>query len=152
MVFEHNFKDFPELTNKQLGEIGFTSPHVQITEDFTATVIKVTDGDTIRLRTDFRDFDFPLRLLNIDAPELNEGGEEAAEFLRGQIEGEEVNVKINIQNRVGKFGRLLGEVVSSGINVGESLVRLGYAVPFGKKNEGQAPDINKMFRENQWFK
>ena len=59
---DHDYKKFPELTNKQINEFGFQSPHKQITEDFDATVVHVTDGDTIRLRTDFRDFTFPLRL------------------------------------------------------------------------------------------
>ena len=81
MVFVHDYKAFPELTNAQLQTMQFSSPHPQITEDFTAEVVKVHDADTIRLRTDFRDFDFPLRLLDIDAPELNEGGEEAAKAI-----------------------------------------------------------------------
>ena len=79
MVEQHDFTSFPELTKRQIEEFGFTSPHPQITEDFRATVVKVHDGDTVTLRTDFRDFDFPLRLLDIDAKELNEGGESAAE-------------------------------------------------------------------------
>ena len=75
MVFEHDDKAFPELTNKQLEEFGFSSPHEQITRDFFAVVVKVVDGDTVTLRAEFRDFNFPLRLLDIDAPEMNEGGE-----------------------------------------------------------------------------
>jgi len=84
MVFgeEHDYVNFPELTNKQLQEEGFQSPHEQITEDFRAVVVKVHDGDTVTLRCDFRDFDFPLRFSNIDAPELNmDGGQEAKEFV-----------------------------------------------------------------------
>ena len=55
MAFEHDYKAFPELSNTQMQELQFTSPHVQITEDFTAIVVKVHDGDTITLQTDFRD-------------------------------------------------------------------------------------------------
>ena len=77
MVFEHDYKNYPELTNSQLSEFGFSSPHKQITEDFTAEVVKVHDGDTVTLRTDFRDFDFPLRLAGVDSPEMNSGGEKA---------------------------------------------------------------------------
>lgn len=151
MVFEHDYKEFPELTNKQISEFGFTSPHKQFTEDFRAVCVKVIDGDTITLRSDERDFDFPLRLLNIDAPEMSEGGEDAREFLRGQIEGEEVEIKINTHNRVGKFGRLLGNVQASGLDMGEALVRLGYAVPFGQKGVNEVPDLNKVLRFNQWL-
>ena len=148
---EHDYIKFPELTNKQINEIGFTSPHVQITEDFTAEVVRVHDGDTITLRTDFRDFDFPLRFLDIDAPEMNEGGEEARDWLDGQIHGEEVEIKINRNNRVGKYGRLLGKVISRGIDMGEAQLRLGISKPFGKKNEGKIPPIDKVFSLKQWF-
>ena len=105
---EHDYEKFPELTNTEINEIGMLSPHTQYTEDFTATVVKVHDGDTITLRTKDRDFDFPLRFLDIDAPELNEGGEETRDWLKDQILGEEVEIKINKRNRVGKYGRLLG--------------------------------------------
>lgn len=148
---EHDYEKYPELTNKQLNEIGFTSPHPQIEEDFEAEVVKVHDGDTVTLRTDFRDFDFPLRLSNIDAPEMSEGGQETKEFVEGQVLGEHVTVKINRYNRVGKYGRLLGDLHIGGISVGESELRLGYAQPFGKKNEGEPEDMNKIFRLAKWF-
>lgn len=142
---EHNYKEFPELTNKQIEEFGFQSPHKQITEDFDAHVLKVIDGDTITLDTSFRDFSFPLRLLDIDAPEMNTGGEAARDWLKGVIEGEEVQIKIDKNNRVGKYGRLLGKVISMGMDMGEAELRLGLALQFGKKNEGQIPPIDKFF-------
>ncbi len=148
---EHNYKDFPELTNKQLDEIGFNSPHQQITEDFDAFVVKVTDGDTITLRVPFRDFDFPLRFLDIDAPEMNDGGEQAREFLKSQIEGEMVLIKINKQNRVGKYGRLLGKVIYGGLDMGDTMERAGYSKVFGKRLEGQLQPVNKIFRLEQWL-
>ena len=148
---DHDYKNFPELTNSQIHDFGFMSPHKQIVEDFSAEVIKVTDGDTITLRTDFRDFDLPLRFLNIDAPEMNAGGETAREWLVGQIEGEVVEVKISMSNRVGKYGRLLGKVVSRGLDMGESMMRMGMVVPFGQKNEYLPDNTNKIFRLNQWF-
>ena len=151
MVFEHDFKKFPELTNKQIDEFGFESPHVQYTEDFMATVVKVVDGDTVHLATEDRDFTFPLRMLNIDAPEMSEGGEDARDYLAGLIQNEEVEIKININNRVGKFGRLLGRIISLGMDMGETMTRIGFAVPFGKKHEGEVPDINKTLAIKQWF-
>ena len=150
---EHNYKNFPELTNGQIEEFGFQSPHEQITSDFEAVVVRVHDGDTVTLRVDFRDFDFPLRLASVDAPELSTGspGQEARDFLAGLIEGEEVLVKIDRFNRVEKYGRLLGEVVLRGLNVGETMVFLGFASPFGLRREGSLPDLNKDLRLNQWF-
>ena len=70
----HPAAEFIELTTNQINEDPFGSPHQQILEDFPALVVKVHDADTIRLRKNFRDFDFPLRFLEIDAPELNAGG------------------------------------------------------------------------------
>ena len=151
MVEEHDYIKFPELTNKQLAEFGFASPHIQITEDFTAEVVRVHDGDTITLRTDFRDFDFPLRFLDIDAPELNEGGAETRDWLHEQIHGEIVEIKINRNNRVGKFGRLLGKVVSRGIDMGEAQLRMGISKAFGRKDEESIPPIDKVFSIKQWF-
>ena len=147
MVFEHDYTKFPELTNQQLEQFQFTSPHIQITEDFDAVVIRVHDGDTVTLRTDFRDFDFPLRFLDIDAPELNEGGAEARDWLKTRIEGQEVMVLIGRNKRVGKYGRLLGKVLYNGMIVGQEEIHLGLAKPFGTKNEGQVPDLTKIFNE-----
>lgn len=150
-MFDHDYVNYPELTNSQINDFGFSSPHKQITEDFEAEVIKVHDGDTITLRVPFRDFDFPLRFLDIDSPELNAGGEEAREWLKGQIEGEKVQIKIDPNNRVGKYGRLLGKVISRGLDMAETELRLGFAKPFGKKNEGEIPSQNKIFSIKKWL-
>lgn len=151
MVFEHDFKKFPELTNTQLEELQFQSPHKQITESFDATVIKVIDGDTIRLITDFRDFAFPLRFLDIDAPEMNAGGDVAREWLVDRILNKTVSVLINKKNRVDKYGRLLGKVVHGGMNVGDEELRLGLAKEFRSRREGEVPNLDKTFSLRQWF-
>ena len=127
----HDFKKFPELANTQMQFYYFESPHKQITEDFTARVIKVTDGDTIRVTVDFRDFDFPVRFLNTDAPELKEGGLESKKWLSNQILGEEIEVRINPNQRVGKWGRILGEIIHNGMNLNEESMLQGHAIPFG---------------------
>ena len=151
MVFEHDYEKRPELSNSQIDDFGFTSPHVQIVEDFDATVVKVHDGDTVTLRTDFRDFDFPLRMLNIDAPELSEGGGDAQDFVQGRLLGEVVRVLIDKGNRVEKFGRLLGEIEHKGMVIGDEMLHLGLAVPFGSKKEGEPVSLGKMFALKQWL-
>ena len=151
MVFEHNYKDFPELTNKQLSEFGFSSPHEQITQDFFAVVVKVVDGDTVTLSAEFRDFNFPLRLLDIDAPEMNEGGRTAKDWLSDRVLGSEVEIRINPANRGGKFGRLLGKIFHNGMDLGQEMFYLGLVSVFGKKDEGSIVDMNKLFRGEQWF-
>lgn len=143
---EHDFKKYPELTNQQISEFGLLSPHVQLTEDFDATVVKVHDGDTVTLRTSTRDFDFPIRFLDIDAPELGEGGEEARDWLEGVILGEEVRIVLDTNNRVDKYGRLLGRVLSRGLDVADMMLSLGLVQEFGRKNEGRWESVDKIFR------
>jgi len=116
----HDFKRFPELTNSQMGFYYLDSPHQQIMEDFWGKVVKVTDGDTIRIKTNFRDFHFPIRFSNILAAELNEkGGKESQSWLENQILNQEVEIIIDQKNRVGKWGRLLGKVRYKGLDMGE---------------------------------
>ncbi|MCK5021493.1 MAG: hypothetical protein KAS32_31060 [Candidatus Peribacteraceae bacterium] len=129
----HNFKLFPELTNRQMELYYFDSPHEQIVENFNAKVIKVTDGDTIRVTTNFRDFDFPIRLARIAAPELDEvGGIESQSWLEDLILNEEVNVKMTKQ-RVEKWGRLLAEILFLGMNVGKMSMDMGHSIKWKKE-------------------
>ncbi|KKM99767.1 hypothetical protein LCGC14_1144530 [marine sediment metagenome] len=151
MVFEHDYKKFPELTNRQIEEFGFSSPHKQITEDFRATVVRVHDGDTVTLKAGFRDFEFPLRLLDIDAPEMNEGGEEAAAWVRRRLLNEEVEIRIERSRRVDKYGRLLGKVFHRGMDLGDELMAMGLAIPFTQRGEDIIPKLEKMFSIKQWF-
>mgnify|MGYP003133072989 CR=1 FL=1 len=146
---EHDFKNFPELPNSKMDTHYLLSPHKQILDDFHATVTKVVDGDTVRLETDFRDFDFPLRILGIDSLELHEGGQDAKEYLKDVMEGQEVEVLIDAKQRVEKWGRLLGDIIFNGILLSEDMLRRGYAIPFNRRREGQIPHMEKIFKE-QW--
>ena len=147
----HDFKNFPELTNSQMQVYYFESPHKQIIEDFRAKVIKVTDGDTVRVRTTFRDFDFPIRFLDTNAPEMSEGGQESKNWLKQKIENEEVDILINANNRVGKYGRLLGIIIAGGMNINEESIRMGMATPFDQRNEGAIPNLNKELVIEKWL-
>ena len=137
----HDFVNFPELTNSQMDIYYWESPHKQITENFIAKVVKVHDGDTITLRWEERDFDFPLRFLDTDAPEMNAGGRESRDWLRDKILNEEVEILINPKQRVGKFGRLLGKVFFAGMDINEESIMMGMSKPFGEKT-GEITNIN----------
>jgi len=140
----HDFKAFPELTNAQLEIYYWDSPHKQILDDFRAKVVKVTDGDTIRVKWSERDFTFPIRFLDLAAPELDErGGKESQGWLESQILGKEVDIEIDQDLRVEKWGRLLGRVILNGIDVGEESVLMGHAIPWGDRNVGTIPDFAK---------
>lgn len=151
MVLVHDFEAYPELTNTQLETYQFSSPHKQINFDFSGVVVKVTDGDTITLKTSFRDFNFPLRIANIDAPEMNAGGGVAREWLKTKIEGQKVRVLVDPFNRVGRYGRLIGAVVYNGLVVGQTMIYLGLAKPFGRRNEGVIPPVSKLLDKGQWL-
>jgi len=124
----HDFKRFPELTNNQMQFYYFDSPHKQIIENFTGKVVKVTDGDTIRVTADFRDFSFPIRMAKIAAPELDEeGGLASQHWLSEQIMGKYVDVVLT-KSRVEKWGRLLAKIMFMGINLGSASMDAGYSV------------------------
>ena len=148
----HDFKLWPELTNAQMELHYFESPHKQIVENFMATVIKVHDGDTITLQWEERTFNFPLRIINIDAPELNvKGGAEAKSHLQELIENEEVEIIIDPNQRTEKWGRVLGDVLSKGLKMSEEMINSGHALPFERRREAQIPNINKELNTKKWF-
>lgn len=143
-MMAHDFIRFPELTNSQLDFYYWDSPHKQILEDFEATVVKVHDGDTITVRWEERDFDFPVRFLDTNAPEMNEeGGEEARDFLSGIILNAEIEILINKRQRVGKWGRILGTIMHFGTNINDFMIDQGFSTSFENREEGKIPDINK---------
>ena len=124
----HNFKLWPELTNNQMQIYYFESPHKQITEPFLAEVVKVTDGDTIRVLWAERDFNFPIRMAEIAAPELDErGGLDSQKFLSNEILGEEVEI-IPTKMRVEKWGRLLANVIFLGMDMSANSINNNHAV------------------------
>tara|TARA_Y100000310_G_C20664529_1_gene806726 strand:- start:1911 stop:2351 length:441 start_codon:yes stop_codon:yes gene_type:complete len=141
----HDFERFPELTNAQMDLYYFESPHKQIFEDFTCECVKVHDGDTITVRWRERDFDFPIRFSNINAPELNEPrGREVQSWLETRILGETVDVRVNPRNRVGKFGRLIGNVIHGGMSLSEEMLRDGRVTTFNNRKEGKIPSIGEV--------
>jgi len=148
----HDFDKFPELSNNQMAEFYFDSPHKQIMEDFRAVVVKVHDGDTVTLEWEERDFKFPMRLRNIDAPELNmEGGDRAKSHLQELVEGQTVDILIDPKSRTEKWGRLLGDIFAGGVTISEEMIRSGLAWDFDQRREGLLPNINKELDLGQWF-
>lgn len=146
----HDFNKFPELTNSQMEIYYFESPHKQMVEDFRAKVVKVVDGDTIRVMCDMRNFDFPIRFVNTNAPEMSEGGQEAKDWLTSLILNEEVDIVMG-KNRVDKYGRLLAAIFSKGQDVGQMMMYLGLAKAWESRHEGEIPNANKELAVGQWF-
>jgi len=126
MFQPHDFKKFPELTNEQLSLYGGVSPHEQHTSDFMGQCVKVMDGDTIKVQWSERNFPTKIRFANVAAAELGEGGEESKQWLTNRVLGKEVEIKINTENRTGKYGRLLGRVYQGGMDVGRESALYGH--------------------------
>ncbi len=128
----HDFKAFPELSNNQMQFYYFDSPHKQMVEPFEAKVVRVKDGDTVQVTTQDRDFDFPIRLARIASPEIDEqGGRASQRWLESELLGEDVHIVLD-RKRVGKWGRLLGEIFHIGRNMNNISLDLGYSIKFGE--------------------
>ncbi len=130
----HDFKLFPELSNRQMDIYYFESPHRQITESFEGKVVKITDGDTIHVKWEERKKPVVVRFLDTAAPERKEtGGEESRSWLENQIMNEEVKVIVNPMKRIGKWGRILGKIMHMGININQASIDTGHAIAWEER-------------------
>lgn len=96
-----------------------------------AEVVRVTDGDTIRVRLDGREY--AVRYIGIDTPETVDPrrdvecfGREASAFNTQMVGGKIVELEKDV-SETDRFGRLLRYVYVDGRMVNEELVRNGYA-------------------------
>ncbi len=116
----------------------------------TATVTRVIDGDTMEVEFENGEED-TIRLLGVDTPETiasnedpseypgipdtTEGrdwllnwGQEAKEYARGQLDGEQIRVVTDPESdERGSFGRLLAYIYRDGSNVNQLLLEKGLA-------------------------
>ncbi len=100
--------------------------------DDTVRVVKVIDGDTIRVAFDGRDE--RVRLIGIDTPEVPwyEGrgecfGVEAARYLKQRLGGRVVRLDFDVELR-DRYGRLLAYAYINRELINLTLVRFGYAI------------------------
>ena len=107
--------------------------------EYRALVRKVYDGDTITVDIDLG-FDVVLRnqkirLARINTPEVR--GKERAQglisrdALRERIGSKWIIIK-TAQDKKGKYGRWLGEIILDNININDWLLSEGYAKEYGK--------------------
>ncbi|WP_176560089.1 thermonuclease family protein [Brevibacillus dissolubilis] len=97
--------------------------------EMTATVEKVTDGDTFQLSTGER-----VRLIGVDTPEtvkpnhpVEPYGKEASKYTKGLLTGQTVTLRFDAEP-YDKYKRLLAYAyLEDGTFVNEKLVREGYA-------------------------
>lgn len=116
-----------------------------------ATVIKHSDGDTIKVKIDGLKQIFTVRMLNADTPEtkfqrLSQGlpGELAAQRLKELLPLESrVQIELDVKP-TDVYGRLLGYVIKDGVEINLQMVREGMALPLFF-----APNLSKaeMYKE-----
>jgi micrococcal nuclease len=128
---------------------GSAAESEEVTE-WTVTVIRVIDGDTVEIRYQNGQTD-TLRLLGVDTPETTLGrvspdefegipdtpagrdhlykwGQRATQFAEAELAGEEVRIVVDeAADRRGSYGRLLVYVYVDGENFNEQLLSDGYA-------------------------
>ena len=89
-----------------------------------ATLEKVVDGDTLRLRLDSGPI--KVRLHGIDSPETDQPlGSAATKALRSLVEGEPLEIEPIEQND--GYGRMVAKVLARGDDVNARMVERGYA-------------------------
>ncbi len=116
-----------------LTAIILTVCNIATAQNITGTVTRVSDGDTLTVRTADKKT-ITIRLARIDAPEISHWGnpaqpfgKEAGDWLREVARGEPVTVQIDT---VDKYGRSVGTVFMGNENLNAMMVEDGYAWVF----------------------
>jgi micrococcal nuclease len=99
---------------------------VTASSNFSGTVTKVTDGDTLDVTTSEGET-ITVRLALLDAPETDEPGfDEARNFLTEQCLDK--NAEVDPDNNQGlTYGRIVAVVYCEGVNVNEAILDNGFA-------------------------
>ncbi len=123
----------------------------------TYKVVRVVDGDTIKVN--YNGIEESLRLIGIDTPESVhpdaskniEAGKIASEYTKSMIEGKEVTLEFDVQER-DKYGRLLAYVWFGNTMFNKTLLQEGYAqvstYPPNVKYVSDFVSLEKIAREN----
>lgn len=134
-----------------------TLPESNSDAERTATVARVTDGDTVEIRPAI-DGEEDLRLIGVDTPETAGSprgaqpyGEEAAEYAEEKLEGRRVTLRFDVE-KTDQYDRLLAYVyLSDGSMFNETLLEEGYAqvatFPPNVRHLGSFETAQRMARE-----
>jgi micrococcal nuclease len=103
--------------------------------EYKATVVRIIDGDTVRLNVDvgfFLHFQENFRLLGIDTPELRgptrPQGLQAKEYLESILP---LGAQCQIETyKTGKYGRWLTRISYQDTDINAEMVATGHAKPY----------------------
>ena len=103
-------------------EVGFLSANTPLEN------IRVVDGDTIRAEAKGKEI--KIRLVEIDAPEMNQPfGAQSKNFLNRLLYEKDVTL---ISQGEDRYGRVLGNLFSNELNVNMLMVKFGFAWVYDK--------------------
>jgi endonuclease YncB( thermonuclease family) len=101
--------------------------------EYTATVVRVVDGDTVVVSIDLGfkiKIEHTLRLYGLNAPELpTPEGKAAAEALRQKLNCADVLIRTR-KDAQEKYGRYLATIFRVPRNINEEMVHEGYAIMY----------------------
>lgn len=107
------------------------SPRAASPSALDGVVVRVVDGDTIRVR--LGDEVERVRYIGVNTPEVHHprkgeepGGREAMAINDGLVAGRQVRLELDVQPR-DRYGRLLAYVWVGDVMINAELVRMGYA-------------------------
>jgi len=99
-----------------------------------ATVVKVSDGDTVKVVCNGDKL--TIRLIGIDTPETHRPntpvqcyGREASQYLKQRLEGKRIRLKYDVE-RMDKYGRTLAYVYRGGTFINAEMIKKGYAFAY----------------------
>lgn len=106
---------------------------------FTATVIRVADGDTVTVRKEDGST-VRIRLLGIDAPEVAHGrgqpGQPAGQYAKAALEERALNQPVLILHSGNwSYDRLLGHIILDGVDQCQMQVRIGAAWQYDRYSD-----------------
>ena len=146
------FTALPKDTFDHIGSFqsDVTAPEPeQPQSEYTVTVSKVTDGDTIKIEPAILGSN-TIRMTNMDTPETYHLGAYDAELIDSNPDhsqkyhgdlatkalsemisvGDTVTIKVNVDKPTDDYGRILGQVYDGNTNINLEMVKQGYAVSY----------------------
>lgn len=127
-----------------IGVLAAAPPAVK--ETFTAKVVGVSDGDTIKVLRNKEQI--TIRLEGIDAPELRQSfGSRSKQALSSLAFGSTATIRKTGEDR---FGRVLGFVEVNGVGINSKMVEDGWAWHFKQYNDDEKlADLERRARESK---
>lgn len=110
---------------------------ISVFADFTGTVVKVTDGDTINV-LEAGNILHKVRLTGIDAPERGQPyGRKSQEYLADMVAGKQVVIE---SDKTDRYGRDLGKIILNGKDINLEQVKAGMAWWYRYYKKQQPPN------------